>query len=97
MKKWYYKPWYKRLGDKIKKLKPLFTKAFWKDVKISFTLNIKSGWLNRTFGMVVFGHSWQFVSQFNDEWYHWLVFVAGTLLGLHMVDKGYKKLYRGDK
>lgn len=96
MKQWKFKPWYKELWKKMKRLKPLFTKAFWKDVNVSVTVDIKNGWLQKVCGLIIFGSAWQTVVNGN-AWYHWLLFVVGTLLGIHNIDKGYKKLYKEEK
>ncbi|MDM5266941.1 hypothetical protein [Bacillus wiedmannii] len=82
------------MKEKLKKLKVLFTKPFWKSVKISITVDFKSGWWNRTCGLIIFGSAWQTVASGNSAWYHWVLFAVGSWLGMYNLDKGYAKLHQ---
>ncbi|BAR84884.1 uncharacterized protein KNN_04040 [Bacillus thuringiensis serovar tolworthi] len=81
------------MKEKLKKLKQALSKPL-KKIKISVTINISRGWWYRTCGFVIFGSAWQCVAGGNSAWYYWVLFVAGSWLGMYNLDKGYAKLYQ---
>ncbi|TBL15280.1 hypothetical protein EYB35_07320 [Bacillus paranthracis] len=67
-----------------------------RNIKFRISINVSPGWSYRALGLILTGVTWRYTG-YGEAWYSWLLFLVGFVAGMHFLDKGYDKFYRGGK